>query len=99
MAAKITKGELVFKGIQNTGGSWQLMFADKKNKAYQFNAKRSNTEPFVFYSTTVDGSLIENEKIKGSWFLVSYINSVVGKISVKIITKVEAIHSENKNHY
>ena len=90
-AKKVTKAELIFMGLQNTGGTWQLEFADKKNKAYQFNAKRSNTEPFVFFSTAADGSLNENEKIKGTWFLVSYTNLLVGKTSVKIITKVEAI--------
>jgi hypothetical protein len=90
-AKKVTKAELVFKGMKNTTGNWELNFADKKNKSYQFNAQRSNTEPYVFYSTAADGSLNENEKIKGSWFLVSYTNLLVSKTSIKIITRVEAV--------
>ena len=96
-AQKILKVTLVFTGIQNVAGpqgsasSWQICFTDKKNTAYCFNTQRSNTAPYVFYSTAADGSLNENEKIKGTWFLVSYTNLLVGKTSVKIITKVEAI--------
>lgn len=88
-AQKTIKATLVFTGLQNKEGSWQLCFANKKNMAYCFNAKRSNTAPYVFYSTAPDGSLKENEKIKGTWFLVSYTILKVGKSKEKIITQVE----------
>jgi hypothetical protein len=88
---KAAKATLVFKGLRNNEGSWQLWFADKKNSSYYFNAQRSNTEPYVFYSTAADGSLKENEKIRGSWFLVSYTILLVGKTAEKIITHVETI--------
>ena len=90
LTVETIKAELVFKGIQNSAGRWQLIFDDRKRKTYQFNAKRSNTEPFVFYTTGVDGSLNENEKIKGSWFLVSY-NMASGRNNENLITKVEAM--------
>jgi hypothetical protein len=85
------KATLVFKGLQNKEGRWQLWFADKKNSSYFFNAQRSNTEPYVFYSTATDGSLKENEKIKGGWFLVSYSILKVGKNTEKIINNVKEI--------
>ena len=88
---KTIKAKLVFTGLQNVGGSWQLCFADKKNTAYCFNTQRSNTTPYVFYSTAAGGSLTENEKVKGSWFLVSYGILKVGGRTEKIITRVEAI--------
>ena len=90
-AQKILKATLVFKGIQNKEGSWQLCFVDKKNTAYCFNTQRSNTIPYVFYSTATEGSYKENEKIKGAWFLVSYTILRTNKIFEKIITHVEAI--------
>ena len=94
VAQEIIKATLVFKGIQNTAGGWQLNFVNKKNKAYQFNAQRSNTTPFVFYNTGADGSLKENEKVKGNWFLISYTISQAGKTAEKIITHVEVTGSK-----
>lgn len=90
-AEKITKAELVFKGIQNTGGNWQLCFEDKKGKPVCFNATRSNTEPYILYTTATDGSLRENEKVKGLWFLVSYTVWVNGKLPEKIVTKLDLV--------
>ena len=94
VAQKTIKATLVFKGIENKDGGWQLCFVDKKNKAYQFNAQRSNTTPFVFYSTGADGSLKENEKVKGNWFLISYTISQAGKTAEKIITRAEITGSK-----
>ena len=86
--AKITKQFLVYKGIQNSGGIWELVFADKRNKVHLFDAKSSNTFPYVFFSTAADGSLSENEKVRGSWFWVRNDQVMVGKILVKRITNV-----------
>ena len=61
-AQKIIKAELVFKGIKNVLGEWQLWFADRKYKGYVFSVPRSNTAPYIFYTTEPDGSLKENEK-------------------------------------
>jgi hypothetical protein len=91
MDKKITKLTLVFNGIQNKEGSWKLWFENKKDSSYYFNAKRSNTEPYVFYTTAADGSLKENEKIKGSWFVVSYSILKVGNVIEKIIARVESL--------
>ena len=95
-AAKLTKHLLVFKGMQNAGGISKLVFADKKNKIYLFRAKGSHTEPFVFFSTAVDGSLNENQKIMGKWFWVSYRNLRVGQFPEKIIIEVTAITALNQ---
>ena len=89
-AQKITKATLVFKGLQNVASRWQICFADKKNSSYCFNVQWSNTTPYVFYSTAADGSLKENEKMKGGWFLVSYTISKTNKTNEKTITRVEA---------
>jgi len=91
LAQKIIKAELVFKGIQNKENSWQLCFEDRKGKSFCFNTQRSNTEPYVFYSTEADGSLKENEKVKEGWFLVSYTFFKTGNKTEKIITHVEII--------
>ena len=91
MAQKISKVELVFKGIQHVSNGGQLCFADSKNKIYLFNAQRSNTSPYVLYSTASDGSLNENEKIKGTRFLVSYTILKADKTTEKIITQVKLI--------
>ncbi len=90
-AEKVTKAALVYKGIQNIGGHWQLCFEDKKAKHICFNAPRSNTEPYILYTTAADGSLKENEKVKGLWFWVSYTVWVHGKEAEKIITKLEIV--------
>lgn len=91
IAQKIIKAELVFKGIQNKENNWQLCFEDKKKKPYCFNAQRSNTEPYIFYSTSPDGSLKENEKVMDTWFLISYTILKTDKTTEKIITQVKAI--------
>jgi len=91
VAQKVYKANLVFKGIENTNGGWQLKFADKKNKTYFFNTHRSNTEPYIFYSRAEDGGLKVNEKIKNNWFSVSYFILKTGIKEERIITKVETI--------
>ena len=83
------KAILVFRGLKNLNGKYQLWFQDKKNKSYYFNPQRSNTEPYVFFSTSADGSLKENEKIRGSWFFVSYTQLNPNKTVEKIITKLK----------
>ena len=93
-AQQTIKARLIFKGIQNTAGGWQLNFDNKKKQSYRFNAQRSNTTPYVFYSTGVDGSLKENEKVRGSWFFISYTISKSGKPAEKIITHVEITTSK-----
>lgn len=87
----IIKIGLVFKGIENTGTGWQLKFADKTDKIYLFNAQRSNTVPYIFYSKAKDGSMLVNEKIKDNWFLVSYVVFIYGKHTEKVIMKIEAV--------
>lgn len=88
---KIIKAELVFKGIKNVSGEWQLLFTDRKYNGYVFSVPRSNTSPYIFYSTDADGSLKENEKVKGAWFLISYTTIKTDKTAEKIITQVKAI--------
>jgi hypothetical protein len=90
-AQKILKAELIFTGLQNKENTWELCFKDRKKKSYCFNAQRSYTEPYIFYSTSTDGSLKENEKVKGSWFLVSYTILQNTKSPEKILTQVKLI--------
>ena len=90
-AEKVTKAALVYKGIQNIGGNWQLCFEDKKGKSICFKATRSNTEPYILYTTAADGSLRENDKVKGLWFWVSYMVWVNGKVAEKVITELKEI--------
>ncbi len=90
-AQQVQKKELLYKGIQNKENNWELVFEDKKKKPWYFNLQHSNTAPYIFYTTDVDGSLKENEKIKGSWFWISYTAYVPGKNSEKVILKVAPI--------
>ena len=92
VAENIIRMKLAFKGIENTGGTPELVFLDKKNKPLRFNAQHSKTAPYVFYSKAEDGSLVENEKIKGSWFMVSYTIFGTGREAEKVIVKVEPTH-------
>lgn len=96
-AQKIIKAELVFKGIINTSGEWQLSFADRKSQEYFFSISHSNTAPYIFCSTAADGSLKENEKIKDTWFLISYMVLKTDKTNEKIITQVKLITGAGKN--
>ena len=89
-AQKILKATLAFKGVQYEEGAWQLCFTDRKAEAWCFDAKHSETAPYVFYSTGADGSLKENEKVKNMWFLVSYAVLTNGKTKEKIITSLNA---------
>lgn len=89
-AQKIMKAELTFKGIKNISGEWQLWFTDRKYKGYIFSVPRSNTAPYIFYSTGPHGNLKENEKVRGSWFIISYTTLQTGKTTKKIIIKTES---------
>ncbi len=91
-AQKIIKAELLFKGIKNVSGQWQLCFTDRKYKGYLFSVPRSNTAPYIFYSTGPDGSLKENEKVKGSRFMVSFASLQDGKTVSNIIVHVEVVN-------
>lgn len=93
---KIIKVELVFKTVQVKEGKCTLEFTDHKNKAYSFNAQRSNTAPYIFYSTSGDGSVRENEKIKGVWFLISYTFFQAGKARENMLLAIEEIKKKNK---
>lgn len=86
---KIVKLRLAYKGMENTGRNGELVFVDKNNRSFRFNAQHSKTTPYIFYSKASDGSLVENEKIKGSWFLISYIIFGTGREAEKVIVKVE----------
>lgn len=90
-AQKIMKAELIFKEVKNVSGEWLLCFADRKAQGYIFSVSRSNTAPYIFYSTSPDGSLKENEKVKDTWFLVSYTVLKTDKTSEKIITQVKLL--------
>jgi hypothetical protein len=90
MAQKIIKATLVFIGLKKEGGNWKLCFANKNDSIFLFNAQQSNTTPYVFYNTAADKSLKENEKIKGSWFVISYLIYETGKKQQKIITRIDA---------
>lgn len=84
---------VVFKGLKKLNGNYQLWFQDKKNKSYYFNPQRSNTAPYVFFSTGAEGSLKENEKLRGSWFLVTYSIMKTGISTEKIISRLETTGS------
>jgi len=90
VADKPIKAILVFKGLKNINGKYQLWFQDKKNRPYYFNPQRSVTEPYVFFSTAADGSLKENEKIRGSWFEVTYSIVKNGAATENLITTLDA---------
>jgi hypothetical protein len=89
LAQKQRKATLVFTGVQREQSAWQLCFQDRWNKRWCFNAQRSRTDPYVFFRTNGDGSLKENDKVKGSWFLVSYAMVRDRKQIERIITAVE----------
>lgn len=90
-AQQVQKRELLYKGLQNKTNTWQLVFEDKKKKTWYFNVQHSNTVPYIFYTTDVDGSLKENEKINGSWFWISYTMLQIGNVAEKMIVKTEAV--------
>ncbi|MBP6432928.1 MAG: hypothetical protein KA319_14290 [Ferruginibacter sp.] len=93
-AQQLQKKELLYKGLQNKANHWELVFEDKKKKPWYFNVQHSNTAPYIFYTTDVDGSLKENEKIKGSWFWISYTVLEVGKVAEKMIVRAEAVKNK-----
>lgn len=93
-AQQLQKKELMYKGLQNKANNWELVFEDKKKKPWYFNVQHSNTTPYIFFTTDADGTLKENEKIKGSWFWISYTTLEVGKVAEKMIVKAEAIKNK-----
>lgn len=88
---RILKAELVFKGAVIKECKCQLESTDRRNRVYTFNAQRSITATYIFYTTAADGGIKENEKVKVLWFLVSYTVLQAGKVKQNVIIKVEEI--------
>ncbi len=53
-----------------------LQFTDTKKKIWLFNAIKSETVPYVFYTTEPNGNIIINPAIRNHRFSIKYQNRV-----------------------